>query len=257
MEPYPFALAQVRKAGETILALREKGFETSAKGGDPRDVVTSVDIAVNTALTEAIRTAFPTHAIYTEEGTQDTTPAEYVWTVDPIDGSSNFARGIPHFAVCLGLLRNGVPVVGAVYNPVTRELFSFERGKGAFLNGNPIHVSKETDLAKSAVFLHAGRKPELWEWGGNAYTSLLAHAHKTSNFGSSALDMCFVAAGRLEANIYGRLTTMDIAGAIGILEEAGGLVVGSDGTRVALSTVPGRVIGANNDQILAHVRACI
>lgn len=248
MDRYDFILTQVRLAGELLMRLREEKFSTLEKGGDPRDIVTSVDLAVNDFLIGAIRTAFPEDAIHSEEGS-GTEEASRLWAIDPIDGSSNFSRGIPHFAICVAFLENGIPQAGAVYNPVTDELFSFKKGAGAFLNGSPIRVSTETDLKNSFVFLHAGRKPELWDWGGASYTKLLSAAKKVANYGGSALDACFVASGRIEANIYGRLTSVDIAAAIGILLEAGGRVVNEKGEPVLFSEEPQKVVMTNNEAI--------
>jgi myo-inositol-1(or 4)-monophosphatase len=177
--------------------------------------------------------------------------------IDPIDGTSNFSRGIPHFAVCIGLLENNVPVVGAVFNPVTQELFSFKKGSGAFLNGAPIQVSSITELAQSHVFLRAGRNPENWDWGGEAYKKLLAHANKTNSFAGSALDLCFIAAGRIEAVIYGNLNTMDVASAFGILKEAGGVAAGADGGEITFTTKPHKWFAANNSKILDEVRTLL
>lgn len=244
MEPYDFIVTQVRAAGDILIQLREEKFETLEKGGDPRDVVTSVDLAINDFLIGKIKEAFPEDSIYSEEG-GGIEGEERLWTIDPIDGSSNFSRGIPHFAICVALLQNGVPEAGAVFNPITNELFSFKKGSGAFLNGKSIHVSTETELKNAFVFLHAGRKPELWSWGGESYTKLLSATKKTGNYGGSALDACFVAAGRIEVNIYGRLTTLDIAAAIGILLEAGGRVVNEKGEMITFSTEPTKVIMTN------------
>jgi myo-inositol-1(or 4)-monophosphatase len=254
MDHYDFIIKTVCEAGALLMRLREEKFETLEKDDDPRDIVTSVDFEVNEFIIGKIRESFHNDAIYSEE---DPSVAEAMegkggtntWAIDPIDGSSNFSRGIPHFAVCVAFLENGIPTAGAVYNPVTNELFSFKKGGGSFLNGKKITVSKITDLKESSVFLHAGRKPELWDWGGASYTKLLVHAKKTSNYGGSALDACFVASGRIEANIYGRLTTMDIAAAIGILLEAGGRVVNENGEPIAFSTEPQRVLMTNCEGI--------
>lgn len=248
MEPYDFIVRTVREAGELLLKLRDEGFTATHKGGDPRDVVTSVDTAVNEFIIGKIKEAFPDDAIYSEEDGGLSTGAN-TWAIDPIDGSSNFARGIPHYAVCIAHIIDGVPDAGAVFNPVTNELFSFKKGSGASLNGMPIEVSTITDIKEANVFLHAGRKPELWSWGGESYTKLLGAAKKTSNFGGSALDACFVASGRIEANVYGRLSTMDIASAIGILLEAGGRVVNENGEPIAFSTEPQKVVMSNSSEI--------
>lgn len=230
------------------MRLREEKFETLVKGGDARDIATSVDLAVNDFIIDKIKKTFPNDAIYSEESA-GAEADKNSWAIDPIDGSANFSRGIPHFAVCIAHLTSGVPDAGAVFNPVTNELFSFKKGGGAFLNGGTISVSKITELKEASVFLHAGRKPELWDWGGASYTKLLGAAKKTSNYSGSALDACFVAAGRIEANVYGRLTTMDIASAIGILCEAGGRIVNERGERITLSTEPQKVVMTNSQEI--------
>lgn len=248
MEPYDFIGSTVREAGEVLKKARDEGFTATMKGGDPRDVVTSVDFAVNEFIIGKIKEEYPDDAIYSEEGGGSALGGR-VWAIDPIDGSSNFSRGIPHYAVCLALLEGGAPVAGAVYNPVTDELFSFKKGGGAFLNGAPIRVSAIIELKDASVFFHTGRTPEFWSWGGASYTKLLGAAKKTSNYSGSALDACFVAAGRIEANIYGRLTTMDIASAIGILLEAGGRVVNDKGEAIAFSTEPQRVMMTNSPEI--------
>ncbi len=256
VDPYEFCVEKAREAGELALSQRGKELEVMEKGGDPKDVVTNVDLAVNRTLLTAIREAFPDDRIYSEEsgGAQS---AERLWVIDPIDGSANFSRGIPHFATCIGLLERGVPTAGAVYNPVTRELFSFSRGKGAFLNGEPIKVSSVTELKSAHVFLHAGRKESVRDWGGESYRRLLGAAKKTNNFASTALDTCFVAAGRIEASIHGTMSTLDIAAAIGILREAGGVLSDALGGEVALSKEPQRVYTANNPDMLEHVRTLL
>ena len=248
MNHYDFIVKTVREAGELLLKLRDEGFTATHKGSDTRDIVTSVDTAVNDFIISKIKEMFPEDGVYSEESV-GIEAEKNSWAIDPIDGSSNFARGIPHCAVCIAHLSGGVPDAGAVYNPVTNELFSFKKDGGAFLNGKQIYVSKITELKEASVFLHAGRKPELWDWGGASYTKLLAGAKKTLNYGGSALDACFVASGRIEANIYGRLSTMDIASAVGILLEAGGRVVNEKGEPIAYSTEPQRVLMTNCKEI--------
>lgn len=249
MESYNFVINLVKDAGELLLEHSKESFEVAMKNNDPKDIVTAVDITVNDFLVNALKKEFPKYGIYSEEGTNESEEGEYVWVIDPIDGSSNFARHIPHFAICVGLLHKGIPVLGVVYNPVTRELFSFKKGDGAYLNGERIEVSKIAELKDSYVLLHAGRKPDLWQWGGEGYTKLLEHAKKTTNLGGSALDACYVASGRVEANIYGRLSTFDIASAIGILIEAGGRVVDKDGKTITFSKEPQKVFMSNNESI--------
>lgn len=258
MNPYDFCIQKVVESGEVLLKAREEGFTVASKGGNVRDIVTSVDREVNDFLIAAIKKEFPTHRIYSEEGSGSAGEGDEEWTIDPIDGSSNFSRGIPHFAVCLGLLKGGVPVVGAVYNPVTRELFSFEKGKGAFLNGNPIHVSKVVELALAQVVFSPGsRQSELWDWAGASYRKLLEHSQKRCILGSSALDLCFIAAGRADAGVYGTLTTLDIAAALGLLVEAGGSAVNALGEPVRLTDEPQKVFMGNSTEMAEEIRALL
>lgn len=257
MNPYELTIQTIQEAGEMVLNLREEQFVVSMKGGDPKDIVTSVDTEVNAFIIGKIKAAFPEHAIYSEEGGGNAETSVYQWAIDPIDGSSNFSRAIPHFAVCISLLESGIPVLGAVYNPVTRELFSFEKGKGAQLNGVPIHVSSVTTLKEAHVFFRAGRKDSSADWGGESYRRLLKNVNKTSNLGGSALDACFVAAGRLEANVYGTLATLDIAGAVGILLEAGGVVCDSKGEQLTFTRDAQRIYMANNSEILGAIRTLL
>src|SRR5438874_2552943 len=132
MDPYDFCIAKVKEAGEMLRTKRE-GLVVGTKGGNARDIVTSADKEVNEFLITAIKKEFPDHDVYSEEASDTASKSEYQWVIDPIDGSSNFSRGIPHFSICIGLLKDSEPVVGAIYNPVTNELFSFKKGGGAFL----------------------------------------------------------------------------------------------------------------------------
>lgn len=258
MDPYEFAVQKVREAGAVLLDARDKGFAIAEKDNDPKNIVTTADTAVSEFLSAAIRESFPQHGIYSEEGGEsDPATSDFVWVIDPIDGTSNFSRGIPHYAVCLGLVDAGIPVVGAVYNPVTNELFSFKKGGGAFMNGAPIKVRENAELSKASVFLHAGRKIEVRDWGGESYRRLLGAAWKTNNYGSSALDTCFVAAGRIEASIYGTLSLLDIAAAVGILKEAGGVIATKDGKQPELISEPQLLFAANNQTILDDLRTLL
>lgn len=224
-------------------------YQSWIKGGDPRNIVTETDLKINDFLMEQIQTAYPKHAVYSEEGGGLETENEYLWVLDPIDGTANFSRRLPHFAVSVGLLQNKQPVAGAVFNPVTGELFSFKKGRGAFFNGQKITVSAIDELLLAGVFLITGKKPAIRDWGAGVYRKLLDKGNKTRIFGSSALDLCFLADGRIEGVIYGELTTMDIAAAVGILWEAGGEITSPNGKLVEISTTPQRIVASNGTAI--------
>ena len=236
-----FILSTIVAAGDLLLRTRDEKFTVSSKDGDERNLVTSVDIVVNEFIKKEIGTAFPGDVIYSEESADSGTKADSYWTIDPIDGTSNFARSIPHFAVCIGYVENGECVVGAVYNPVTKDLFSFEKGKGAYLNDKRMSVSSVQELKDAYILLHIGRPESLRAWGLGLQERFIASAKKTINLGSSALDVCFVAAGRVDATIYGTLTTKDVSPAIGILREAGGEIYTADGKPAELIAGPQKV----------------
>lgn len=238
---HSFILSTIVAAGDLLLKTRDEKFTVSFKNGDASDLVTSVDIVVDEFIKREIGKAFPGDMIYSEESAASETSANSYWTIDPIDGTSNFARGIPHFAVCIGYVENGVCILGAVYNPVTRELFSFEKGKGAYLNDQRMSVSNVQELKDAYILLHIGRPESLREWGIGLQKRFLGSAKKVINLGSSALDVCFVASGRVDATIYGTLTTKDVSPAIGILREAEGEIYGENGDQVVLSDKPQKV----------------
>jgi len=250
---FVFLSRTVQEAGDLLLQKREEEFETMFKFGDNKNIVTSIDMEVNRFIIAAIKKEYPTHDIYSEEGGGNENMNEYMWTIDPIDGTSNFSRGIPHFSIVVGLLENGIPLMGAVYNPVTKEFFSFKKDEGAVLNGKKLSVSKKKDLKSSCVFFHSGHKQELHDWGLRSYTKLSEHSKKVQDFSGSALDICFVAAGRIEAAVYGTLSTLDIAPAIGILREAGGIIANQYGEDIALSKEAQKTLIANNREMMDHL----
>jgi myo-inositol-1(or 4)-monophosphatase len=258
MDPYDFACARAVEAGEMAVQLRREDLETGLKGGNTRDILTSADTAVSAFLVSQIRAAFPDHGIYSEEGGGVESASAFMWALDPIDGTANYARSIPRYCVSVGLLEGGVPVAGAVYDPNSRELFSFKKGGGAYLNGEPIRVSAVPRLQDAYVAFSPGsRNPALYDWAGSSYRKLLEFARKRSLSGASALDFCYVAAGRIDAGVFGMLTLLDIAAAVGILFEAGGVLATKDGNPVSLSALSERIFIANSAAMEAELRALI
>lgn len=248
MDHYDFAIDLVRRAGEQ-LKTASKDIIVSHKGTDVRDIVTDTDLKINAFLISEIHAAYPEHRIYSEEGAGEEQTNEYEWMLDPIDGSSNFSRSIPHFAICVGLLKGGVPVVGAVYNPITDELFSFSEGQGAFLNGNPMQASGIMEPSRAQGILIVGHQPPLWDWGTAVYRSFLENLKKLKGLGSSSLDLCFLAAGRADIVVYGTLTTQDVASAIGIVRAAGGEVYTIDGVPVQFSSTRQTVVATATKEL--------
>lgn len=253
MNFYTFATQLAKEAGQELQRRRQTAFSIIHKDGNPKDIVTSLDIELGEYITQKIATAFPDHAIHNEEA-QQIEGNEYCWTIDPIDGSAAFARGIPQYAISIGLLHKGVPIVGAVYDPSVDELFSFEQGKGVFLNGVSVGTSAIDELKRSFVLFAAGRKEEQREWSGESYKLLLGNCNKTKNFSSSALSLCYIAAGRIEGVVAGTFSTMDIAAAVGMLHEAGGEMIQSDAQVAEISTHPQRLYFGNTSVMAEQLR---
>ncbi len=246
---YEFIISLIKEAGERVLLARDREFSVASKeGGDWRNIVTSVDLEVNHFLIASINAAFPGENVYSEE-TKDSEQIGSYWSLDPLDGTSNFARGIPHYAVVISYIEHKQPIVGAIYNPVTKELFSFEKDKGAFLNGAQIKVSEITALKDAYVMLHIGRKDEVREWGLALQRGLLEKAKKNMNLGSSALDLAFLASGRVDVVVYGTMTTLDVAVATALVRAAGGEVYSLDGAPIQFLSTPQQIIGTANKEL--------
>ena len=238
-------------AGGDYALTHQAKVVSDCKGGDYRDVVTNIDLAIDAMLRERITEHFPDHGFHSEESHDDNMAAEYVWAIDPIDGTSNYARNIPHYSCCVSVLKNKKVIVSAIYNPVTKECFEFGEDGQAYCNSDLISVSDIRELKHSYVNFHPGRKEELREWAGSTVVSLLNSAKKTNNLASSGLDLCFLAAGRMDVVIYGTLSTMDIAGAIAIVRASGGEVYNYDSREpVDFSVESQRIIATSNLALL-------
>lgn len=218
------ALAAARAAGEVLLGgWRQAAVAIERKGAI--DLVTEYDRRAEAVIVSALRGAFPGHGLLAEEGAALDPEAECRWIVDPLDGTTNFSRRYPLFAVSIALERQGELVLGVVLNPATDECFVAERGGGARLNGRPIRVSRVGDLASAVVA--SGFPYDVWqatddnlrEWGAVAKRALSVRCD-----GSAALDLCAVGCGRIDAYWEPGLSPWDVAAGALIVREAGGWV---------------------------------
>lgn len=253
MDTYDFTLDLIRQAGQLLEVKKKEKFSVMSKHDNPNDIVTSLDIELGEFITEKILATYPGHSIYSEEA-KTIVGSGFEWTIDPIDGTASFARGIPQYAISIGLLQAGVPVLGAVLDPVANELFSFQKGMGAFLNNEPIKPSSHVDLSQCYVLLAAGRQAEQREWAGESLKKLLAKVNKTKNFGSSAIWLCYIAAGRVDGLAAGTFSPLDVAAAVGILNEAGGVITDAKGDPLKMDTAAVRTYAANNETICTQLR---
>lgn len=200
------------------------------------DLVTDVDRACEDLVLRRLRLRFPDHDIVTEERHLERRGRSHVWFVDPLDGTTNYAHAYPFFCCSVGLAVEGRPTAGAVYDPLRQELFTAERGGGAFLNGRPLRVSDASELLRS--LLVTGFPYDLREdLSGKLrlFNRFMGHARAIRRDGAAALDLCYVAAGRVDAFWEERLHPWDMMAGSVIVEEAGGRVTRFDGSSTGLA----------------------
>ena len=215
----------------------------------PGNLVTEADTASERMVLDILKTAFPEHRILAEEsGASGEITSSYVWAVDPLDGTTNYAHHFPVFSVSIGLLFEGQPIVGVVYNPITNELFTAGLGLGAFLTQNgqsqSIRVSKTKQVADS--LLATGFAYDRREVKDNNYAEFCHFTQVTQGvrrLGSAALDLAYVAAGRFDGYWERGLSPWDMVAGIVLVLEAGGQVSGYD--QSAINIASGRVLATN------------
>jgi myo-inositol-1(or 4)-monophosphatase len=211
-----------REAGSVLTSYLARGVAVEYKGR--ADVVTAADRTAEQVIVERLRRHFPAHSIVAEEGGGIDQGSDYVWHIDPLDGTTNFAHGLPHFCTSIGLEKAGEGVVGVVYQPTMGELFSAERGSGAFLNSRRIKPSAVSSLEEG--LFATGFPPATRSRSTNVYYfhqfSTLTHGARRT--GSAALDLAYVAAGRFEGFWEFGLKSWDVSAGATILKEAGGAV---------------------------------
>jgi myo-inositol-1(or 4)-monophosphatase len=200
------------------------------------DLVTEFDKRSEEIIISSIQKEFPDHAILAEESGHNKTVSEYQWVIDPLDGTTNFAHGIPIFSVTIGLLRNNSPVVGVAYDPLRNEMFSAELEHGATLNNNPIHVSSRTDLGQAVI--STGFPYDLRTNPRNNFAQFVQFQLRTRSvrhLASAALDCAWTAMGRLDGYWEFGVKPWDIGAGALIVREAGGRVTSVDGDEYFLS----------------------
>jgi myo-inositol-1(or 4)-monophosphatase len=233
--PDPLYLATaveiVLRAGDIQRAGQESGFRVAKKGRI--DLVTEVDLACERMCRETLAERFPDHDILAEElggSASGGASSRFRWVFDPLDGTTNYAHGLPIYCASLALEIDGRAEVAAIYDPTRKELFTGERGEGAYLNGRALRVSPTETLIDS--LLVTGFPYTVHERSGDLvalFGYFLSRARAVRRLGSAALDLCYVAAGRFEAFWEQHLKPWDVAAGALIVEEAGGLVTGMDG----------------------------
>ncbi|MCC7364948.1 MAG: inositol monophosphatase [Dehalococcoidia bacterium] len=194
------------------------------------NVLTEADLAVERTMSAALRAAFPDHAILSEETAATTRSEGWMWVLDPIDGTKNFAQGIPHFAINLALCHGGEPVLALTLQPLTGEEFSAIRGEGAQLDGRPVAVSGCASVAASVFAMDMGYDDAAAKRQLDTVFALWPGMQSLRVQGSAALGLAYVAAGRTDIYLQPSLAPWDLAAGLLLVREAGGLVTRPDGT---------------------------
>ncbi|TXK84990.1 inositol monophosphatase family protein [Paenibacillus sp. N3.4] len=232
------AIRYVKEAGTLIMNHMRMPLQIQEKKNGS-DLVTEVDVQSEQFLRERIALHYPHHWILSEEtdgGREDShqalqqPPAGYGWIIDPIDGTINFIHNIAHFAISVGIVKDGVPICGVVYNPVTDELYSARKQGGAFLNGSPIHVGREQEICQA--LLATGF--QAFDWKPNSVVveqigRMTGKVRSVRIMGAASLDLCLVASGRLTGFWHDGLYPWDVAAGLVILQEAGGTITNRAG----------------------------
>ncbi len=239
----PFVEELARTSGQILQGFFGEPQQIKFKG--ETDLVTAADLKSEAFLLDAIQAQFPEHRVVAEEsGVRDGDP-DHVWFIDPLDGTTNYAHGVPFYSVSVAYAEKGVVQLGVVYNPQMGECFTAGRGQGAWLNGAPVHVSAATGLDQALLL--TGFPHDVWANPANNldhFGKFMLLSQGVSRLGSAALDLCFVAAGRFDGYWEIRLNPWDIAAGGLVVQEAGGVVTSLAGDRNYLST-PCSILAAN------------
>jgi myo-inositol-1(or 4)-monophosphatase len=231
------AVMAARRGGDILIRKIPKLAKLDVEQKGRNDFVSEADYAAEGAVIDVIQKHYPDHAIIAEEsGAQG--ESDHTWVIDPLDGTTNYLQGFPVFCVSIGLMHNGRMECGAVYDPLRQEIFTASRGQGAQLDGHKIRVTGRIDLERSLIgtgFPYRDSNMAL-----APYMKMLEKAiTETAGIrrcGSAALDLCYVASGRLDAFWETGLSIWDIAAGALIIREAGGIISGLDGSENFLQT---------------------
>ena len=227
-EALEFAVHTARAAGAVLRDYYRTGVTVKYKG--EIDLITEADHASEALILKRIRAAYPACAILSEESGASANTSPDVWIADPLDGTTNFAHGLPIFSVTLGLMVNGVLEVGVTYDPIYDELYTAQRGQGAYLNGERLHVSAAATLDQALLVTGFPYDRRTNPHNNiQQFADFSLRAQGVLRLGSAALDLAAVAAGRLDGYWEFKINPWDIAAGVLLVTEAGGQVTAPDG----------------------------
>lgn len=227
-------ITAAKKAGKVILSYRGKFTDLNkVKYKGERDIVTKADFEAEKIIKETILKNFPSHEILAEETPRGHELADFLWVIDPLDGTVNFSHDYPHFCVSIALKKREQTILGVIFDPILNELFTAVKGKGCFLNGKKVFVSQNSELIR--VLLNTGfsyNRGEKMEFTLEAVKRMLYKIKDIRRSGSAALDLAYVACGRVDAYLEYHLKPWDLTAGALMVEEAGGKVSGPTGEKL-------------------------
>lgn len=231
------AVMAAHRGGDTLIRSLPKLDKIKVEQKGRNDYVSEADRNAEKAVIQTIRKHYPNHAILAEESGQQG-DSDYLWVIDPLDGTTNFLHGFPVFCVSVGLMHKNRLEHGAVYDPLRQELFTASRGHGAHLDGRRIRVSKLTTLERALIGTGFPFRDSNMALGPymNMLKTVLINTSGVRRTGAAALDLCYVAAGRLDGFWETGLSKWDLAAGALIIREAGGIISGMDGSENFLDT---------------------
>jgi myo-inositol-1(or 4)-monophosphatase len=188
------------------------------------DIKLEIDVRAQELISNLLLEEFPAHALYGEEGIVGDQSSDHQWVVDPLDGTVNYFYGIPHFCISIALRQRGEIIVGVIYDPIRNEMWASQKGDVSKLNGSRIHVSDRTELAEAVISIGLAKTGETINTNFPLLQHMIHRVRKCRVLGSAALDMAYVACGRLDAYIETGISLWDIAAGWLLVENAGGTV---------------------------------
>lgn len=240
-------------AGDILSRYFRDGFGVRSKG--PSDLVTDADVAAEQCIAEVIAAQLPDHHVLAEESHKSATDVEHLWVVDPLDGTTNFAHGIPHFAVSIAYCHHGTVQCGVVFNPIRGDWYTAERGQGAFHNDQPLRATRSTSLSEVLVgtgfYYDRGQMMEATL--AAIRDCFLGHIHGIRRFGTASLDLAQVASGHFGGYFEFELNAWDFAAGQLLVQEAGGIASDCHGNPLPLGKSSVMAAGPDLHQELLQI----
>jgi len=222
MDPLELAIGAAQSAGRLLRT--HFGSALNVNALEAHDIKLELDVQSQALITGMILDQFPDHAIYGEEGLAGNQASPFHWILDPIDGTVNFFYGIPHFCISIALREKTEIILGVIYDPIRDEMWQVRKGEAAFMNGKPCAVSARATIPESILSVGFSKTKTTIDSGLPLFMDMVYRARKCRLMGSAALDMAYIASGRLDGYVEQSVSLWDVAAGILLIEAAGGSV---------------------------------